>query len=341
LGLVENLIEVDTIFSDLFCENTQILKWLCAKIQPGEVDANKLYSMEILSILVQQSSSSHELFDSKFNGIENLLNALVPYENIINPESPEEEEFIENLFDAVCACLQSKKLEESFVSKQGIELMILMIKNHSYTSNSAYKTLSYALLSTEDSCKRFVDAFGLKTIFATFGKFFSKKEKKENKKLEEHILSCLYSLLKNLVGKNKESGLRVVNKFLESDFEKAKVLMKFHVKYADLSIECDKAILKDQQMKKRAPTEEELSEFQMKRLDGGLYTLCLIDLIIGTLCLENDSLKQEFISLFKQNKRSTKEIISYLKESATFNADSDSKEAENEKNKLQKMIELF
>jgi beta-catenin-like protein 1 len=40
----------------------------------------------------------------------------------------EEEEMVENLFDALCACLQCEENKELFRNSEGIQLMILMIK---------------------------------------------------------------------------------------------------------------------------------------------------------------------------------------------------------------------
>lgn len=45
-----------------------------------------------------------------------------------DPKIIEEEEIVENLFDALCASCQIVENQEMFLKSQGIELMLIMIK---------------------------------------------------------------------------------------------------------------------------------------------------------------------------------------------------------------------
>lgn len=51
---------------------------------------------------------------------------------------------------------------------QGVELMILILKQKRAARLGALKTLDYALTRCPAACERFVDTLGLKTLFAIF-----------------------------------------------------------------------------------------------------------------------------------------------------------------------------
>ena len=50
----------------------------------------------------------------------------------------------------------------------GIELMLLILKQKRVARAGALKALDFATTRSPANCERFVDQFGLKTIFATF-----------------------------------------------------------------------------------------------------------------------------------------------------------------------------
>ncbi len=55
-----------------------------------------------------------------------------------------EEEFIDNLFDVVCACLMLDDNKPHFIAGEGVELMLLMLKNKRYARGGALRTLDFA-----------------------------------------------------------------------------------------------------------------------------------------------------------------------------------------------------
>ena len=99
---------------------------------------------------------------------------------------------------------------------------------------------------------------------------------------EEHTISIMASIFKNVTAGNNASKQRdrILTKFTENDHEKVDRLMEIHDKYLAKVQEADAEI--DDEVKTLEGTEAELSEedIYMKRLDGGLFTLQLVDYII-------------------------------------------------------------
>jgi len=105
--------------------------------------------------------------------------------------------------------------KEMFRKGEGLELMIIMIKEKKFARRRALKVLDYGLNSDVTNCERFVEILGLKTLFSAF----MKRSKKviEEKEDEEHAVGCIAHLLKALTGENLK---RVLHKFVEDDHAK-------------------------------------------------------------------------------------------------------------------------
>ncbi len=56
-----------------------------------------------------------------------------------DPESDEEFELMGNEFDALCACLQSAACRDRFLELEGIDLMILLLRNKLFSRFGALK----------------------------------------------------------------------------------------------------------------------------------------------------------------------------------------------------------
>ena len=65
--------------------------------------ANKLYSSEILAVLLQHSDANKKKLHT-LNGIDSLLVSAAPYKRR-DPVGTEEEELCENVFDCMCSAL--------------------------------------------------------------------------------------------------------------------------------------------------------------------------------------------------------------------------------------------
>lgn len=81
LSILENLVELDASIAVYVCEKTHILKYLLTRCQAKVFDANKLYSSEILSILLQAHERVPLLLGAlqEVDGMEALLQCIAQY----------------------------------------------------------------------------------------------------------------------------------------------------------------------------------------------------------------------------------------------------------------------
>lgn len=166
LATIENLIEVKPAVAELVCEKTKLLKWLLGKIKVREFDSNKQYASEILAILLQSSSANQKKL-GQLNGVDVVLQAVAMYKSK-DPKSSDEAEMLENLFDCLCCLLMPLENKERFMKAEGVELMIIIMKQKKSAYDSAIKALDFAMTNYAPACERFVDVLGLKTAFAAF-----------------------------------------------------------------------------------------------------------------------------------------------------------------------------
>lgn len=311
LATIENLIEVKPAVAEIVCEKTKLLRWLLGKIKVREFDANKQYASEILAILLQNSTANQKRL-GQMNGVDVVLQAVAMYKSR-DPKSSEEEEMVENLFDCLCCLLMPLENKERFVKAEGVELMIIIMKQKKLAYGSAIRALDFAMTKYPPACERFVDVLGLKTAFAAFmGKIpVSKKNKKERYRedLEERIISLVSSLFAGVLrGSRRE---RLLSKFVENECEKIDRLMELYVRYSDrVKAETERLDLLD------------LDDFEMddeerynRKLDSGLYTLQLIAVILAHIwTAEHARMRARIELLLKQHKLTKNDIKDILQE---------------------------
>ena len=116
----------------------------------------------------------------------------------------------------------------------------------------------------------------------------------------EHVVSVISSLLKWCRGSQRS---RLLIKFTENDHEKVDRLMELHFKYFD------KVRYIDDQIQREADEDDDDEEIYMKRLEGGLFTLQLIDYIMLEVCAAGTaSIKQRVQHILNLRKASVKSI---------------------------------
>ncbi|KAG2713934.1 hypothetical protein I3843_03G007400 [Carya illinoinensis] len=309
LATIENLIEVKPPVAELVCERTKLLKWLLGRIKVREFDSNKQYASEILAILLQSSTANQKRV-GQMNGVDVVLQAVAMYKSK-DPKTSDEEEMLENLFDCLCCLLMPLENKERFVKAEGVELMIIIMKQKKSAYGSAIRALDFAMTKYPPACERFVDVLGLKTAFAAFmGKIpMSKKNKKERyqEELEERIVSLIASLFGGILrGSRRE---RLLSKFVESECEKIDRLMELYMRYSDrVRTETDR--LDSLELDDLEMNEEEKYN---RRLESGLYTLQLIAVILGHLwCSEHPQMRARIELLLKQQKLARKDVKDIL-----------------------------
>ncbi|OIT02195.1 PREDICTED: beta-catenin-like protein 1 [Nicotiana attenuata] len=338
LATIENFIEVKTSVAELVCERTKLMKWLLTRIKVREFDGNKQYASEILAILLQSSTGNQKRL-GQLNGVDALLQAVAMYKSK-DPKSPDEEEMVENLFDALCCLLMPLENKERFVKSEGVELMIIIMNQKKMCYGSAIRALDFAMTNYPPACERFVDVMGLKTAFPAFmGKIpLSKKNKKRYKEeLEERLVSLVASLFGGILRGSRRD--RLLSKFVENECEKIDRLMELYMRYSNrVKLEAERF------------DQLELDDFEMdedekynRKLGAGLYTLQLIAVILGHLWTsEHPRIRARIELLLKQQKLTKQDVQDILQEYHDNIGDLEGpEEKERAQSKIQRFISAF
>lgn len=79
---------------------------------------------------------------------------------------------MENLFNTLCSALAEPEAKDAFDVAEGVELMVLIMKEKKLAKTRAIKVLDYACQTDSDEgkrcCEKLVEVLGLKTLFAVF-----------------------------------------------------------------------------------------------------------------------------------------------------------------------------
>ncbi|XP_063706532.1 beta-catenin-like protein 1 [Culicoides brevitarsis] len=310
LAIFENLLEMKPEMCIEAAEQG-LMQWILKRIKvKSPFDPNKLYCSEILSILIQDTNENRILLGN-LDGIDVLLQQLATYKRH-DPNSTEEQEYMENLFNCLCSSLMLKENRDKFLKGEGLQLMNLMLREKKLSRNGALKVLDYALSGVDgrDNCNKFVDILGLRTIFPLFMKTpKNKKRVMTTDEHEEHVCSIISSMLKNCKAAQRQ---RLLAKFTENEFEKVDRLLELHMKYLEKVEQVDRELDQEQNDEE----EEDDEAIYLKRLSGGLFTLQLIDYIIVEICATGDAIKQRVVKILNLRNASMKTIRTIMREYA-------------------------
>ncbi|VEN59232.1 unnamed protein product [Callosobruchus maculatus] len=309
LSIVENLTELK---SEITTEAGKqgLLGWLLRRLKvKGPFDANKLYASEMMSILLQDNEKNRTML-GEMDGIDTLLQQLAFYKRH-DPASAEEHEYMENLFNCLCSALMVMPNRDKFLKGEGLQLMNLMLREKKTSRNGSLKVLDYAMSGPfgKDNCNKFVDILGLRTIFPLFMKTPKKNRKRvlSTEEHEEHVCSIIASMLRNCKGPQRQ---RLISKFTENDHEKVDRLLELHFKYLEKVDAVDGALNEED-------NEDDDDAIYLKRLEGGLFTLQLVDYIIIEVCnCGSPSIKQRAVQILNLRGASLKTIKHVMREYA-------------------------
>lgn len=309
LAIVENMTE----FRPSLCVDAGkqgllscLLKRLKIKVSFNSI---RLYCSELLSILLQNHDENRQML-GELDGIDILLQELASYKRH-DPSTGEEFEYMENLFSCLCSSLMFAANRHRFLKGEGPHLMNIMLKERKASRNGALRTLDFAMTGTEgkDNCQKIVDILGLRTIFPLFIKppKGNKKSGETRAENEEHVISCVASLIRNCSGANRQ---RVFNKFTENDHEKVDRLMELHFQYSERVQSANQSTDDD---------EDDDDEIYLRKLDAGLFTLQLIDYIILEIASNTSnipSIRQRVLQILNLRNSSIENIKEIVREYA-------------------------
>ncbi|XP_075332197.1 beta-catenin-like protein 1 [Odontesthes bonariensis] len=345
LAIVENMAE----FRPGLCTEAAqqgLMQWLLKRIKAKmPFDANKLYCSEILAILLQNNDNTRELL-GEMDGIDVLLQQLSVFKRH-NPNTAEEQEMMENLFDGLCSCLMLPSNRDRFLRGEGLQLMNLMLREKKMSRTSALKVLDHGMIGAEgaDNCHKFVDILGLRTIYPLFMKTPKKMKKTgaSEKEHEEHVCSIIASMLRNL---KSQQRTRLLNKFTENDCEKVDRLMELHFKYLEAVQQADKRIEgeKHEMVRRGEILDDSMEdEFYLRRLDAGLFVLQLISYIMVEISNSGISqLQQRVHQILNLRGGSVKVVRHIMREYAESIGDGKSEEfKEAERKRIMDLVDNF
>ncbi|XP_072305657.1 beta-catenin-like protein 1 [Eucyclogobius newberryi] len=345
LAIIENMAE----FRPGLCTEAAqqgLMQWLLKRIKAKmPFDANKLYCSEILAILLQNNDDTRELL-GEMDGIDVLLQQLSVFKRH-NPSTAEEQEMMENLFDALCSCLMLPNNRDRFLKGEGLQLMNLMLREKKMSRTSALKVLDHGMIGPEgaDNCHKFVDILGLRTIFPLFMKTPKKMKKTgtSEKEHEEHVCSIIASMLRNLKSQQRS---RLLTKFTENDCEKVDRLMELYFKYLEAVQQADKRIEGEKhEMVRRGEILDDgmEDEFYLRRLDAGLFVLQLICYIMVEMSNSGIAqLQQRVQQILNVRGGSVKVIRHIMREYAESIGDGKTEEfKESERKRIMDLLDSF
>lgn len=346
---VFSIFEQLTEFRPECCEDIAqqgLMQWILKRLKVKQYDANKLYCSEVLSILIQNTNENRVLLGT-LDGIDILLQQLAIYKRH-DPNTDEEKEYMENLFNCICSSLLAKENRSNFLKGEGCQLMNLMLREKKLSRNGSLKVLDYACAGADgkENCSKFVDILGLRTIFPLFMKSPKKNKQRllSSEEFEEHVCSIISSMLRNTKGSQKQ---RLLSKFVENDYEKVDRLMELHLKYLEKVEAIDRKIEDNKNFKRPDAMDEDEDDEDsnyLKRLSGGLFTLQLVDYIILEIAISPDGskIKQRIQQILNLRGSSLKIIKDVMREYAGNLGDAQNAEwREQEKQQVLSLINRF
>lgn len=305
LSVVENCIDVMPDISSTIANTTGMMEWLKDRLRPNlNVDSNTQYASEILAVLLQSGDMKARLKFGDIGGVDTALRSIAPYRAKAT-ETPEEEEFVENVFDILCAVLMENAGKKSFLQNEGIELMILMLKGRTLSRTAALKCLDFATTKFNKACDVSVQKGILPLLFGIFmGKL--KISRGDKKKIKRHLelykneeeVRCVSIMTNLFTGLEDEAARkRLLSKFVESEYEKCDRIVEIMMEYAvRVSLEEERIVaLFD-------GDDIDDDEMLLARMEAGLYTLQQCAIIIAQLwCTKEYGLRKRILLLLHQN----------------------------------------
>ncbi|KAF9882438.1 duf1716 domain-containing protein [Colletotrichum karsti] len=282
LGVIENLLS-KRANAEKVGQDTTLIKWLLERAQRKEspVSQNKQYSTELLDIIAHTSPLTRRRL-AELDAIDVLLQLVSAYRKRDPEKGGEEEEYMENLFNALVCIVDEPEGKTKFLEAEGIELCLIMLKEGKMSKQPAMRLLVHSVSGDMrgEVCQKVVEAGGLKVLFTMF------KKSTQHRMINESLFDIFRSLLRFLPA-NSAERIRTLAKFVEKDYEKLNRLYDCRKTYKSMLDAVDKEIEKER--RKMSPEDAELSEGEwfLRRIEEGLYSVWAIDVTLAWLIAED------------------------------------------------------
>jgi beta-catenin-like protein 1 len=326
----ESILEASPSAAADLVAHTSLLSWLLARVKVRGFHANKLYASELLAILTAQNEGVQAAVGG-VDGILALLTATSQYKRK-EPADLEEAELIENLFDTLTSVLELPANQHAFLRAEGIELMVLTLKEQKYAARGALKALDAALAANGANVERFVDIRGFKTLFPMLGSpppppppFAKGRAEREaaQRSHDAHVTSLVCTCFHQLTDERRQ---RLLGKFAEDEMGKvARVLgMRgaYDARVADAADSVDDG--GDEEDDEGDGEYEE--RLYLARVDAGLGTLHALDTILGYLAAaRNKPIRTAVLHGLYAQERSLHDVVASIDEHARIGLGADSR----------------
>jgi beta-catenin-like protein 1 len=155
-------------------------------------------------------------------------------------------------------------------------------------------------------CEKVVDAAGLKTIFRMF-------MKKQDAATTEHLLNIFAALLRSLPAASA-ARIRTLAKFMEKDYEKITKLVTLRREFVRRVEVVDAQIKEEKRGLSKEAVDSRVDIWFAQRLDGGLFSLQLVDVILAWLVAEDDGAKTAIVVALAERDETLGDIKKTLQE---------------------------
>ncbi|KAM3537100.1 hypothetical protein ARSEF1564_009978 [Beauveria bassiana] len=306
LGILENFCSRSQVAARIGNEE-HLLQWLIQRIQRKEVKVtqNKQYSAEVLALVAQASETSKEVL-AEADAVDDLLQLVAQYRRRDPARNGEEEEYMENLFEALTCIVDSDAGKSKFLEAEGVELCLIMMKEGKRARAPALRLLDHAASGVcgINTCNQIIAAGGLKTMFTAF-------MKTAEHRTVDHFVSIFANMLQRFPAESAER-IRTLAKFVEKGYEKTTKLVEL---FCDYKSKVSAAVL---QVEANRPQygngEEHAYQVLAARLDNGLFTLQLIALILSWLVAEDNGARQRIKKLLAEHDEHLSSLLTLVRE---------------------------
>lgn len=306
LGILENFCSRSQVAARIGNEE-HLLQWLIQRIQRKEVKVtqNKQYSAEVLALVAQASETSKEVL-AEADAVDDLLQLVAQYRRRDPARNGEEEEYMENLFEALTCIVDSDAGKSKFLEAEGVELCLIMMKEGKRARAPALRLLDHAASGVcgINTCNQIIAAGGLKTMFTAF-------MKTAEHRTVDHLVSIFANMLQRFPAESAER-IRTLAKFVEKGYEKTTKIVEL---FCDYKSKVSAAVL---QVEANRPQygngEEHAYQVLAARLDNGLFTLQLIALILSWLVAEDNGARQRIKKLLAEHDEHLGSLLTLVRE---------------------------
>lgn len=311
LSIVGNLCET-TVTAERAAEEEGLLKWLLRRIQIKEegesISQNRQYAAETLAILLHGSAKNKRKV-AGLDAVDIMLQLVAPYRKRDPGKGREEEEYVENLFEALTSMVDEPEGKAKFVEAEGVELCLIMLKEGKLSKNASLRLLDHAAGGTAglEVCQKIVEAGGIKTVFTLFMK------KSTDRRASEHLVGIFASMLRALPADSAER-IRLLAKFVEKDYEKTAKLVTLRRECAARMVPVDEEIRGEQAKRSAEGAEVMADRWLLVRLDAGLSFLRTLAVVLAWLAAEDSGIKKTVRKLMADGNESLHVIKETIQE---------------------------